>query len=141
MSQIEKAKASIDDVWARKIIDVYCTEWRSIEFELQAGRKPQSVIPRLETIADLVYYELRFEELVNLVDDAIARHDDQLYGYATAEDFRHAAFSGYVNDPAVQSKIQRRDVFMMVLDFAFEQNWFIIDSFERVRNAPVKGVW
>lgn len=141
MNEISILEKQCNDEWIEEICFVYHSEWERIEAEVRSGIRPLHCIPRMEDIVERVFWELHTMERMELIENAIKRHDDQLFGYSTPEQFMEAAWSGHIPDHALQPKIEKDAVLMQVIDFVFEQNLFVLDFNDQIRHAPLKEVW
>ena len=97
--------------------------------------------PFIGDLCEEVHREIHFDEKANLIQEAMDRRDDDLYGFQTRGDFFSAAWAGHIQDDSLEPKVTFESVQSKIIDLLLDHQIFFIDYHNVLRNTPIKEVW
>lgn len=98
-------------------------------------------LPNMYMLCEGIFRELWMERRLQLIEAAIGRHDDILYGFDTRESFIAAAFRQDFNDESVDPKIDKIPLYDTIYNVVHYYNMTYSDHRPNKQYAPVIGVW
>jgi hypothetical protein len=122
------------------VCDLYVREWLFLRTDrtADASRYP---FPFIGDLRNSVYKEIWMEQRLELIYEAILRHDDELYGFKTREEFSAAAMRRDFNDAAIEPTETAENVLRDVYHVLESCGLSFVDFQFVIRNEPIKEVW
>lgn len=112
-----------------------------MQLKADYDRLPMCHLPSIEHLRDYMYQEYWLAERMRLIQDAIRRNDDQMYGFATQESFAAAALRQDFNDGTLEPHINEQAIHEHIRMVLLDYHFFFMDDRHIIRNTPVKEVW
>jgi hypothetical protein len=96
-------------------------------------------LPILTNLDDAVFRTMFMEHKLKLIEESIARHDDQLFGFYTREEFIAAALKQEFNDASLEPHI---DMKQLCYDINYILSYYHLTFLNmHERHTPIVGVW
>lgn len=101
-------------------------------------------VPDMDDWAQDVFEELYQEEREELIEAAIYRGDDYLYGYGSRDEFRNAVWMNQVQDPALEPQVTFHMVVAELEDYIATNQMSVLVCVRHTVQMifpVIKGVW
>lgn len=101
-------------------------------------------VPDMDDWAQDVFEELYQEEREELIEAAIYRGDDYLYGYGSRDEFRNAVWMNQVQDPALEPKVSFDRIVAELEDYIAANQISVLVCVRhtvKIVFPAIKGVW